>query len=392
MSARPGAAAVLLTLTLAACGKAPAEQTTTSAAPISVTAVRVAAVSVAERLEAGGVVAASTSATIASRITAPVVAVRARAGTRVRAGDVVIELDDRSSAARAREAEASVDAAEQALRGARSELAATAAEQTLATAYRDRIAALHASRAATTQELDEATARMATVTARHDGAEARIAQATAQLGAARAAVDEAVTARSFATIRSPFDGVVTDTMTDPGNLATPGAPLARIDASGGRRVDVKVDAARAGFLHVGDRVEVVVDAAPQPRALDGVITEMSRAVAADQVFTVKVSIPAAGEAASGTFARLRFSGASRRTLTVPAGAIRRSGQVVTVFVIDGGLARLRLVTVGDTSADGVEIRSGLDAGETVVVDPPPALVDGARVTVGPGPPAAGGSR
>jgi hypothetical protein len=45
------------------------------------------------------------------------------------------------------------------------------------------------------------------------------------------------------------------------------------------------------------------------------------------------------------------------------------------------LARLRLVQIGAVEAEGVEVLAGLDAGEQVVTSPPPALVDGSRITV-----------
>jgi nitrous oxidase accessory protein NosD len=77
------------------------------------------------------------------------------------------------------------------------------------------------------------------------------------------------------------------------------------------------------------------------------------------------------------FGRARFAGTPKRALTVPAGAVVRRGQVTSVFVIDQGVARLRMVSVRDT-----EVLAGLADGETVIVDPPPVLVDGRRVAQG----------
>jgi HlyD family secretion protein len=60
-------------------------------------------------------------------------------------------------------------------------------------------------------------------------------------------------------------------------------------------------------------------------------------------------------------------------------AIRRYGQVSSVYVVEAGVARLRLVQIGASSAQGAEVLSGLDAGESIVVSPLQGLVDGARV-------------
>ena len=62
-----------------------------------------------------------------------------------------------------------------------------------------------------------------------------------------------------------------------------------------------------------------------------------------------------------------FTSGARRAVAVPAAALQMRGALAGVFVVGrDGVARLRLVTAGDTIADRVEILSGLDAGETIV--------------------------
>jgi hypothetical protein len=55
--------------------------------------------------------------------------------------------------------------------------------------------------------------------------------------------------------------------------------------------------------------------------------------------------------------------------------------VTSVFVVQDGIARLRLVQAGLATSEGVDVLAGVDAGELVVTPPPPGLVDGAAVTV-----------
>jgi RND family efflux transporter MFP subunit len=353
--------------------EAPHEQT----APIAVTAARATAADLAERLEAGGVVAASESATIAARVLAPVQTVRVRAGDRVRAGEVLLTLDARDVAAQARQAVAAVQAAEQALLQARSEEAAAAADHTLAMAWQGRIAALRVRNSATAQELDEADARLAGAAARAVAGKAGVSQAAALVAARRAASDAAGITESFTVIRAPFAGVVAERLVDPGALATPGAALLRLDADGVRRVEVRVDEARVGYVRPGDRVMVVLDASSGDEVVNGIVAEVARALAADQrAFTVKVSLPPDVTPRTGVFARVRFRGATRRGVVVPSAAVRRQGQVTSVFVAQDGVARIRLVQVGVSDDGSTEVVSGLDAGEVVVVEPPPGLVDG----------------
>jgi RND family efflux transporter MFP subunit len=354
------------------------------------------AIDTAERLEAGGVVAAQESASVSSRIVATVLGVQVKAGDRVRAGDVLVTLDARDAAEHTRQARASALAAEKSLEQAHTTQSAAEAEHRLAAAWQKRIAALHARNSATDQERDEAEARLAAAAARVAGARAGIDAADAQLASARAATGGAMVTESFATVRAPFDGLVTERLVDPGNLASPGIPLVRIESDGMRQVVARVDESRAAYIQPGDRVNVLIEGAGPAGApetgLEGIVTEVARAVAADQrAFTVKISIPAGVTARSGSFARVLFSGAPRRALLVPASAVQRHGQVSTLYVVEDNVARLRLVHRGPSSADGVEILAGLDEGELVVTSPLARLVDGARVTTSSTPAPTGGT-
>jgi RND family efflux transporter MFP subunit len=372
---------------LSACGGDEHAPEAPDQAPLAVVTARAAEAELAEPLEAGGVVTAGESARIASRIVASIAEVRVRAGDRVKAGDVLVRLDARELSDQARQAAAAATGAEKAAAGARSGLAAAEADHKLAAAWHTRIAALHARNSATAQERDEAEARLAGAAARLAGARSSIDVADAQVASARAAAGAATTTESFTVIRAPFDGLVTERLIDPGNLAAPGTPLLQLESSGAQQVEVTADEARAAYINPGDAVDVLLaDAAGASgeRALQGTVLEVARAVAADRrAFAVKVALPAGERARTGTFARVRFRGAARRTLVVPSNAVRRTGQVASVFVVQDGVARLRLVRAGEAADDRIEVLAGLEAGETVVISPPPGLADGRRITPGP---------
>ena len=363
--------------------------------PIAVIVAPVATIATAERLEAGGVVAAPESASLSSRIVATIARVRVKAGDRVRAGDVLVTLDARDVTAHARQVRASAVAAEKALTQARSEQSAFEAEHRLATAFQKRIAALHVRNSATDQERDEAEARLSAAAARLAGAQAGIEGADAHLASARAAAGVAAATESFTTLRAPFDGLVTERLTDPGNLASPGIPLLRLESDGARQVVVRVDEARAAYVQPGDRVNVLMDAIDGREGDDdgvaGVVAEVARAVGADQrAFTVKITVPRTVTARTGSFARVVFRGAPRRALVVPTAAVQRHGQVSSVYVVQDGVASLRLIQVGASTSEEVEVLAGLEAGESIVTSPLTRLVDGARVAVGGAPARPGG--
>lgn len=363
--------------------------------PVSVSVAAATVVERTEPIEAGGVVTADQSANVSSRMTAPVVQVTVRAGDRVRSGDVLVRLEAAEMTARLAQANAATRGADEALSAARSAQTAAAAEQKLAIAWHARISQLRERNAATAQEFDEAEARLAAAAARTMAAQAGVEQAAAQRTSLRAGADVAAVTEAYAVLRAPFDGLITERFTDPGNLAMPGQPLLRIDGGGRRQVEVRVDEARAAFIRPGDRAAIALDGDSGTGAtlLEGNVVEVARAIAADQrAFTVKVTLPPDAAPRTGTFARVRFDGPRRRALIVPATAVRAQGQVRSVFVVSGGIAHIRLVQTGDSGRDETEIIAGLDAGESVVTTPPPTLTDGRSVTTGAASPPPGTRR
>ncbi len=375
-----GAAVVLLSLGLAACStptdKAPAD----AAAPIAVTVAPVTMAEIAEAIEAGGVVQARTTATLTARILAPVREVRVSPGDRVRSGQVLIVLDGRDLSAGARGARAAALAAGQGSTAAAAERQSAEAGLVLARATHARIAGLHAKRSATAQELDDATASLRAAEARAAGAAARAQQAESAIEGASAASEAAATTESFAVITAPFDGVVTEKLVETGNMASPGAPLLRVEDTRGFRLEVRVDESRVGQIQPGATVPVALDSGVggATTTVSGTVTEISRAVDADtRAFLVKVSLPDSSGLRSGLFGRAKFAGTTRKALTVPADAIVKRGQVTSVFVVDNGVARSRLVDLR-----GNEVLAGLSEKESVIVAPAPAVTDGRRVSVG----------
>jgi multidrug efflux pump subunit AcrA (membrane-fusion protein) len=374
-------AALIISAALAGCtprqaDAAPAGAGSSDAgSPIAVTIARAAMTDVATAIDAGGVVQARTTATITARILAPVREVRVSPGDQVRKGQTLIVLDGDDLAAGARAARAAALAAEQGSQAAAAELRAADAGLALARASYDRIAGLEARRSATAQELDDATATLRSADARVAGASARALQAAAAVDSARAAGDQASTTHAFTTIAAPFDGLITEKMVEPGNMASPGMPLLRLEDTSGFRLEVRVDESRVGQIRSGDSIPVFLGT--DTTSITGTVTEVSRAVDADaRAFLVKIALPEARPLRSGAFGKARFGGSPRRILTIPPSAIVRHGQLASVLVVDGDRARVRLVNVS-----GSEVLAGLAESEAVILSPPAGVTDGRRVRV-----------
>lgn len=374
------AAAGFAGLVLSACSNGAKSDSANAAPPIPVTVAHVAMADIADTFEAGGVVQARTTATIMARILAPVREVRVKPGDRVRAGQVLIVLDGRDLAAHARSASAATLAADQGVTVAASEQQGADAALALARATHERIAGLHAKRSATAQELDDATGALGAAEARAAGTVARAHAAVSGVDSARAASEAAATTASFALVTAPFDAVVSENMVEPGNMASPGTPLMRVEDTRGFRLDVRVDESRIGQIAAGALVSVSVDSGTggAPTMLSGTVAEIGRAVDADaRAFLVKITLPDTTGLRSGTFGRAHFSGHARRALTVPANALVQRGQLTSVLVVETEIARVRLVRMR-----GTEVLAGLSEGDVVIVAAPPTVTDGSRVIAG----------
>jgi len=376
-----------LAVTSAACGPAAEE----GAEPDTFPAVSVATGSVqltewTDSVEVGGVFRSRVTAVVASRILAPVVAVRVRAGDRVRRGDVLIELDAAELRAQAARAGSSLEAAERASQAAAADVGGAEAMVELAQATYERIRQLHEQRSATAQELDEATAGLTAAQARLTAARAQAASAASALEAARSAAEAGETVAAYGVLTAPFDAVVAERRVDPGSMATPGTPLLVLEEPGALRLEVQLDAARASAVRTGMAVGVRADAdGVEAPWVDGRVSEIARVDAASHSFAVKIDVEAPSDWRSGWFGRARFAVSTRQALTMPADALVRRGQLTMSFVVaSDGVARLRAIRIGDSREGRIEVLSGLAAGDTVVVDPPAELEDGRRVTGGAG--------
>jgi multidrug efflux pump subunit AcrA (membrane-fusion protein) len=348
-------------------------------APLPVRTVTVRPQEIADTFEVGGVVQARTTAAIAARLVAPVLEVRVVPGDRVGKGQIVAVLDGGDLHAAARAAAAASAAAKDGAAAAQAEEESAQAALVLARASYSRIDALHLRRSATAQELDQAMAALKAGESQVAAAQAHVREAAAGVVRAAASHDAAAATESFLLLAAPFDGVVTEKLIEPGNMATPGQPLLRVEDTKSFRVDLRIDESRVSRLRPGLAVDVALDGETAPSHLAGTITEVSRAVDADaRASLVKVALnDVTGTLRSGAFARVRIPRPARQALTVPTEAVVTQGQVTSVFVIEGGAARLRLVRLRDR-----EVLAGLVDGDVVVVAPPPGLTDGRAVTRG----------
>jgi multidrug efflux pump subunit AcrA (membrane-fusion protein) len=375
-------------MSAAACGDGREAMLEKAPASIEVRVARAAVQPLVQTFDAGGIVKARTTAQISSRIVAELREMRVQPGDRVRQGQILAVLDDRDLDARRSEAQASLAAAESAIASADAERESAGARLALAREHHRRIQQLREQKSATPEEQDRASAELRVGEAAMRAADARASEASASVTAARSAIRAAEVAVSFSTIVAPFDGLITNKLLEPGNMAAPGTPILSIETTDGFRVEVQVDAGRARLVRVGDTVSVAFGGYGEADTMSGRVVEVARSIdPVSHASLVKVELPVNAAARSGAFARARFTGEHRQALAVPSSAIQRRGQLSLVYVVDGtSRARMRAVTAGEASGDVVEVLAGMQPGETVIVNPPGSVVDGSEVRVAGGRP------
>lgn len=337
------AAALLLAVSVTAgcSAKSHPESTDASAPPAKVRVASVQRDSTAVSHRIMGTVVARNRADVESKVQARVERVAVTLGSRVRAGDLIAELDTREFEARVLQARA---ANEQATR----DLA--------------RYEALHSQEAATAQEYDGARTRAATTAA---------------------ALDEAEAMLSYARIKAPFSGVVTAKFVDVGDLATPGRALFVLQEEAALRFVVTVPESYVDMVHLRDSVEV--EFARTGEFVKGVVEEISPgADPASRSYEAKIALPRAGNLRPGQFGTLLLASGDDSKLWIPSAALVRRGQLELVYVASTeGVADLRLVRTAAQQTDKIEILAGLSDGEQVILSGHAGLEDGDRIEIVP---------
>lgn len=373
--------AIAALLFLAACGKNPAEKTVSAnAAPIRVETVTVTETGWPAVYEATGTVRARTTAIVSSKLMGYAREVRAQIGDRVRGGQPLVVLDARDLETSVTRAEAGRQEVQSSLPEADSAIALARSQLDLAQLTFSRIKDLFNKRSITNQEYDEASARLKAAHAALDMACAKRAQLDAKMTQIEQEVRAAGIQRGYSEIVAPFPGTIITKSIDPGSLAVPGAPLFTIEREGAYRLEASVEESRLSFARIGKTVSVSADGID--RTFQARVSEVVPSVdAAARTGTVKIDLPWFPGLRSGLFGRALFDAGARRVLTVPGAAVMERGQLQSVYIAENNTAHTRLVTIGTRVKDEVEVLSGLNQGDRVIVPIPTGLVDGAPIEV-----------
>ena len=288
-------------------------------------------------------------ATPSARIMAKVISAQFQDGQRVKANQILVRLDTRDLSAKHKQASAGEGAATTALEVAEANLR--------------RMRSLVEAGAASQTQLE--------------AVEVVTAQARAATKTARAAIDEVDVNVSYASVASPFDGIVVQKMTEAGNIVGPGQPLFIVEDDSRLRIIASVGMEDASRLASNQSVRVKFGQETCTGVVESVISSGDTRAPGLRV-QVLVDNPKRHYRA-GTLAVVEIpgQGATAKNITIPKDAVVERGHLTGVFVVgEDHTAKLRWLILGDRKGDRVSVLSGLGEKDRVIVNPSPNLYDG----------------
>lgn len=348
-----GAMLIASALVLSACSKpAPQEE------PIrAVKVVTVGVDNMRSGAEFSGEVRARVESRLGFRVGGKMVRRQAELGRRVKAGDVLAQLDPQDL--------------KLASEASRAQVAAATTNRDLAAADFKRFKELREQNFISGAELERREATLKAAQAQVDQAQA---QASGQGNQA-----------SYANLVADVSGVVTSVDAEPGQVVAAGAPVVRIAQDGARDVVFTVPEDKVALIKTGSGVDVKVWATKT--ILKGVVREV--AASADPVtrtFGVKVSLDVKDDLPLGTTVSVlpqAFDRSAMQVIKLPTSAFHQVGKASAVWVLDTASMTVKLQPVQIATADGNEVvvGAGLLPGMLVVSAGVHVLSPGQKVTI-----------
>ncbi len=205
-------------------------------------------------------------------------------------------------------------------------------------------------------------------------------RARAAYESARARFEENKIQLGFTEIRAPFEGLIVTRYVDAAQTVSNGTPLFRISDFKPLLCPIQVPERDLARLRVGQRAYLTVESAAGER-FDARVLRISPVVdAATGTVKVTLDVDGRGKLRPGMFARVFLETAVHRgTLVIPRSALSLESIGDTVYAARDGKAERREVMLGFREGNHVEVLSGLEEGEQVVVVGQDGLSDGTPV-------------
>lgn len=332
------------------------------------TAVRVAVAEMAmvrEETRGPGTVQSRFPVSVGSRVTGILESVAVDVGQEVTKGELLGALDRAELEARAAGARRAVAAAQQEVALAEANLEKARSDRELARLEHERNAALLEPGLVSAATVDRSKAAVEAAKANERAARVGIDARKAEL--ARSVQDQRVadTILSYTSITSPMAGVITRRALEPGSTVAPGVTVFQIVDPNSLWVATLIDESLSGRVQIGQQAIIHLRSGAEVGGHVARVTleadPVTRELEVDVAFDARPSRFAIHEEAD-----VVILGEETRGLTVPREAVMRSPDGDTVFVVQDGRAKRRIVRLGVLGSKGAQVIEGLQAGQSVI--------------------------
>lgn len=311
-------------------------------------------------------------------------------GTRVKAGQVMAVLEIPELEAQLQEDQAEIKNATNQVARAQHELARYQAQYKAIHLEYTRLNDVFQSQPGIVaqQEVDDTQGRDLAASSQVDAGQAALEAAQSQLAASRAKLNRDQSLYDYSRITAPFSGVVTERYANLGTLmqagtgsSTQAMPLVKLSEDDLFRLVIPVPEAYVRYIRIGDPVSVRV--ASLNRTFPGKVARFSVDVRSDtRTMHTEVDVPNPERVLlPGLYAEADLQLDKKDNIpSVPVQALSHRGGKTSVLVVDSdGTLVERPVEVGLQTSSDVEIVSGLNEGERVVVSDRSGLKPGEKV-------------
>lgn len=332
-------------------------------------------------LNASGYVVAQRKAAVASKVTGRLVAMLVEEGSKIKKGQVLARLENDDTLAAVDQAAANLNAARFNLKQAQAELHDAELNY-------NRNKELMAEGLISRSIFDSSDARYKKASASADATEAAVRAQDAALRSAQVSLE-------YTLVRAPFDAVVLTKNADAGDIVTPigaaaNAKSAVVTIADMDSLQVEADVSESGLhsVSVGQPCEIQLDAFPDSRFRGELYMIVPTADRSKATVLVKVRfiekddriLPEMSAKVAFLSRQIKSGEQDPRMVINPAAVVDRNGRK-TVFLIKDDRLVEKEITTGDMLGDMVEVKSGLDAGDRVVLKPSGKLKGKDRVKI-----------
>jgi membrane fusion protein (multidrug efflux system) len=330
----------------------PATAVRTPPATVKATMVAAAEAPTPDVLTLTGSIIADQRSDVTADTQGKVVNVMVERGQHVKLGQPVIQLDMRSAALSAREAQAALQSAR--------------VSKQLADQECERTKTLLEKGAITKSESD----RQST----------QCLNAVEQVAQAQARNDMMSKSVADGMVRAPFEGTVSEKNVSPGEWVQPGKALFTLVDDDPLKIELSIPERAVTEVKLNQRVEIIAVSEPGKK-FGATITRLGAEIGKSRALTAEAVLDKDTGLVPGMFAEAHITIGQSPHVVLPAEAVALRGETWHAFVVSNGIAEDRIVQLGTPPADGkVTIVQGVVKGERVVTKVVPQLVDGAKVT------------